>query len=475
MSTLLLAATATLAIVTQDQAALRAAPRDSAPQQAVLWQGESLEIRGERLGYLQVYDHVRERGGYIRASQVRTTRLDAATAPELRAVIRFLRDTPGAEALGIGYGAAYLKAAPAQAIDAELFDMLGSMAERLGRRASGRQGRTTDATLAAHLQVAANYGIKLSGVERDGRVQLCYDGDAFRRVLALPADASQQTRAALALTRHDCLDPLQSPPQRHAVDQWRASLLNRIDGSALPEFVRNRLRLRQAGVWAALAFQHARRGEAATQAAQQALDALASVVVEELSEEDRSAYSDAAIRVGASRWAALPAAATDKGLSVITQPGEPGQTCVLLVDARRDTKSPLFKTCSYGLVWTASASANPDGTALTLAVQPLEGWRELWLFRRGVDGWQLTVLPPSNQNPDLGYIEFAGWVPGGKQMLAAREVKVDGRFQRSFELIDLETLAVQKQADHPNSLSTFHRWQSPRWKQLTVSLRQMPK
>ena len=34
--------------------ALRAAPRDSAPQQAVLWQGEALEVRGE-LGSLAEY------------------------------------------------------------------------------------------------------------------------------------------------------------------------------------------------------------------------------------------------------------------------------------------------------------------------------------------------------------------------------------------------------------------------------------
>ena len=53
---------AVTAIVLRDQTSLRAAPRDSAPQLAVLWQGEALEVRGERLDYLQVWDHVRERG-----------------------------------------------------------------------------------------------------------------------------------------------------------------------------------------------------------------------------------------------------------------------------------------------------------------------------------------------------------------------------------------------------------------------------
>jgi hypothetical protein len=90
---------ATLAIVTQNQASLRAAPKDSAAQQAVLWQGDALEIRGQKLDYLQVYDHRRERAGYIKATQVRTTSLTAAEAPELLSVVRFVRDTPGAEAL----------------------------------------------------------------------------------------------------------------------------------------------------------------------------------------------------------------------------------------------------------------------------------------------------------------------------------------------------------------------------------------
>ena len=124
-----------IAIVTQDQSSLRSAPRDSAPQQAVLAQGDSLEIRGQKGDYLQVYDHRRERAGFIRASQVRSQSLKPETAPELLSVVRFLRDTPGSESLGIGYAAAYLRAAPAEAINGEAFDALGAMAERLARRA----------------------------------------------------------------------------------------------------------------------------------------------------------------------------------------------------------------------------------------------------------------------------------------------------------------------------------------------------
>src|SRR5215210_7893611 len=83
------------AVIVQDRVALRASPRDSAQQQAVLWQGEAVELRGERLDYVQVYDHKRERGGFVRTSQVRRTALTAAEAPELLSLVRFVRDTPG--------------------------------------------------------------------------------------------------------------------------------------------------------------------------------------------------------------------------------------------------------------------------------------------------------------------------------------------------------------------------------------------
>jgi hypothetical protein len=33
--------------------------------------------------------------------------------------------------------------------------------------------------------------------------------------------------------------------------------------------------------------------------------------------------------------------------------------------------------CTYGLVWPGSATLNREGTALALAVQPLDAWREL--------------------------------------------------------------------------------------------------
>lgn len=470
-----LAALAVVAIVTQNQVALRAAPYDSAQQQAVLWQGDSLEIRGQRMDYLQVWDHRRERGGYIHTSQVRTYSTQPAEAPELLAVSRFLRDTPGSEALGIAVTAAYLKAAPAESIGAEAFDNLGTFAERLARRASGRQGKTNDNTLAAHLEVAAHYGVALHSFEREGRMQICYNGDAFRRVLALPANPEQKARAALAVTRHDCIDPALPPLERASLDQWRAEVLDRVDLAKLPENLKNRIHLRRAGIWASIAHDKARRGEktqaAAHDAASRAIDELAATNKSELSEDDAIAYTDAAVRTGASRWAAESASSPSQRLAVQTAPGEPGETCVQLIDLKDGKKTPLIKRCTYGVVWSGSLAVNAQSNAATLAVQPLATWREMWVFQKNGGEWTVRVLPPALNNPELGYLEFAGWVPGGKQMLAVREAKIDGRFKKSFELIRLDTLETEKKADKPESLSIFYRWQEARWKSMTLSLR----
>ena len=101
----------------------------------------------------------------------------------------------------------------------------------------------------------------------------------------------------------------------------------------------------------------------------------------------------------------------------------------------------------------------------------MDSWREMWVFRHGADGWQLDVAPPANDNPDLGYIEFAGWVPGTTEMLAARENRVAGRYQQSFEVLSMATLETRKKADKVGNLSAFYRWQDPLWKGGTVALR----
>lgn len=471
-----------IAIVTQDRSALRGAPRDSGKPHTVLWQGELLEVRGERMDYLQVYDHRRERGGFVRASQLRRLALTPAEVPELLAIVRFLRGAPGAEALGIGFAAAYIQAAPAEVLQGadgvEALDALGRFAERLAQRASSStlQGKAAQEALSAHLDVAARYGVNFTGHERDARVQICYDGNAFRRVLAMPSTPEQRARAALALTRPECAAGDLGPLERRQLDEWKAEVLDRVDANALPGYLKNRVLMRRASLWSSLAYQRARHGEAADGAARRALAELGGVVKSELTDADARAYNHAAMRVNASRWASVPAPSAPARRNparphVVAVAGEPGETCILLVDANNDEQRPLARRCTYGIVWTGSATLNREGTALALAVQPADAWREMWIFRKAGRAWTVRVLPPAPAAPGIGYAEFAGWVPGGARMLVAREAAGEGKYRRNFELLRLDTLLPVQQASDPSVLVAFQRWQDPAWKSQTLSVR----
>jgi hypothetical protein len=472
------AASMPAAIVVQDRTVLRATARDSGQEQAVLWQGETVEVRGERLDYVQIYDHRRERAGFVRASEVRRVDLTPEAAPELLSVVRFLRDTVGSEALGIAFAAAYIEVAPGDVLPGpdgiDAIDALATMADRLARQASSGIQRTKAASeaLAAHLEAAARYGVNFASYEHDGRMVVCYDGDAHRRVIAMRSSAEQRARAALALIRPACFDREPSPSERYRADAWRADVLDRVDASKLPGYLKNRIAMARANVWASLAYQRARMDESANAAAQRALAELAAVDTTQLTDVDLAAYNDAAMRVGASRWAAASAAAPPtRNPQIVARRGQLGETCIELIEVRAESRKQLAKRCTYGIVWINSATLNREGNALALAVQPMEGWREIWVFRKDAGGWTIRVLPPAATDPNLGYIEFAGWIPGGKEVLVAREARGEGKYKRSFEVLSLDTLAADRQASDPRNLSAFKRWQDPMWRRDTVSVR----
>jgi hypothetical protein len=108
--------------------------------------------------------------------------------------------------------------------------------------------------------VAAAYGVNMVSFERDGQVRSATTARRIR-VLALPATEPQKAAAAVALTRHDCVAPELTPVQRFERDNWRAEVLDRVDTGKLSGVLKNRLRLRKAGVWASLAYQRTRRPE----------------------------------------------------------------------------------------------------------------------------------------------------------------------------------------------------------------------
>ena len=466
---MILALAATLAIVVQDHAALRAAPSSGAAELATLWQGDVLEVRGERPGYLKVYDYRRERGGYLKSEVTRALGLNEADAPALLAVLRFLRDSPGSEALGVSYGAAYLRAVPARALSAEPFDAIARMAERLADQASGSGYRLPD--VAAHLEVVEQFGIRMRSFERNARMQVCYEGELFRRVLTLPgASSEERAHAALGLTRPDCIDPNLTPALRAALDDLRRELLEGIDERQLTALTRSRLQVRRATVWASVAYEQARRREPPGAAAQRALAALLAVRADDLGDDRRAEYLDAVVRVGAIRWAAVPEVPVAGPLILSAAPGVPGETCVALQEAHGQRAAPLVRRCTYGIVWMASAQSIAQGRALVLAVQPLESWRELWVFHESAGAWAVEVLSPGLDDPEEGYVEFAGFAPGTRRLLIVREVKDRGRFRRRFEELRLDDLALVRQASTPELLRDFGRWQDVGWRRDTLAL-----
>ena len=472
---MILALAATVAVVVLDHASLRAAPRSAATELTALWRGDVVEIRGERAGYLKVYDYHRERGGYLRSESVRPLVLTETAAPELLAVLRFLRETPGSESLGISYGAAYLRAVPARSLTAEPFDAIARMAERLAEAVSGGSGGSGGSGRAgepaAHLEVVEQFGIHMQSFERNGRMQVCYDGELFRRVLTMAAASPEErAHAVLGLTRPDCIDPALGPAARAALAEQHRELLDGFQDADLGALLRSRLHVRRAGVWASIAYSEARRGEPSGMAAGRALAELLAADPNELGEDRRAEYLDAVLRASAVRWgAALPAPLAGPLLLSAT-PGEPGQTCVALDSPQRPPSAPLVRRCTYGIVWMASAQALPEACGLVLGVQPLESWRELWVFHESAGHWSIDVLSPGTDDPEEGYVDYAGFAPGARRLLIAREVRERGRFRRRFEELRLDDLALVRQASSPELLRDFGRWQDVAWRRDTLAL-----
>jgi len=477
-----------VALVVQDQAPLRATAHDNAPRPASLTAGDWLEVRGERLGYIEVYDHRRERAGYVRPAAVRSYALEETAAPKLGAIVEYLRDTPGEESLGIGYVALYLRAAPASAVGSEVFDALGTMAERLGRRASARTAKAGDASLAAQIETAESYGVHFTSFEREGETHVCYDGEAFRHVLALGGTGPQRARAAFGLTDPSCVDPSLGPTASLEIAKRQVAILQGIDLATLGPDVRPfevaRLRLRRATANASLAYFAARTGDlaGAKQASESAKGELLLVDRAALADDDRLPYEEAALRTASVRWASepLPATGASLGLEVEIAAGEPGQACVR-VKRRGAPQSAPFEHCAYGVVWPSSIRVAPHDAAVALVVQPLVGWSELLVLRPTQGTWAAETMAPAAIDPELGYVELAGFSPDGAHLLVVRESRASGPLgsphtlapwiQKTFQLVATDGLQVEKQAATLASFPTFRRWEAPDWRSGTLALR----
>jgi hypothetical protein len=449
----------TAAVVAGDKVALRATPDRTGAQQAQLWKGDWLEVRGARKGWLQVYDHRHERPGWIAQQHVRVVELDDKAAPGLRAIVDFVRDQPGSESLGIAYAGLYMKVAPK--IDASILVSLGTLADRLAQRAS----TSTEPNATEQLAVAQSWGIHFASIERDGVARICYDGEAFRQALALSPTPADTATAVLAVTDPACTKPTLAATERQQLDEARLALLERADPTRVAGSVGNKLRVRRAVIAAQLAWATARRGDlaGAAKSADAAASAYARVDKAELADDDAGDYQSAALAVAASRWAAMPV--VEQKLALDVAAGQPGETCVAIKAKAAD------KRCTYGQVWTASLRVAPSGTAATLAVEPVPGWLELWLFRRAADGsWASEIIAPATDGPDLGYVELAGWSPDAARAVVVREARVDGAFRRTFQVVEVSTLEVVKQATTLAGTGA-KSWTTADWRGRTLALR----
>ncbi|MBV9695885.1 MAG: hypothetical protein JO005_03050 [Gammaproteobacteria bacterium] len=258
--------------------------------------------------------------------------------------------------------------------------------------------------------------------------------------------------------------------ERAAQDALRNERLAQLDTRALTPMMQSRVHARRAGALAAAAFAAAREGRSGAEYAARARTELLAVHSADLGDVHRGEYLDALLRVGAVRWAAVTAAAPPETLGFATEPGEPGQTCLTLRD-RRTAGPALARRCTYGVVWTASARSMLHGHAWVLAVQPLERWCELWVFRETFAGWTVDVLPPSTEEAEAGYVEFAGFVPRTQLLLVVRETSERGHYRRRFEELRLEDLVTARQASSPELLADFGRWQDPDWRRDSLALR----
>jgi hypothetical protein len=93
------------------------------------------------------------------------------------------------------------------------------------------------------------------------------------------------------------------------------------------------------------------------------------------------------------------------------------------------------------------------------------------MFRRAAGGWTVDVLAPATEGPDLGYVELAGWSNDGRRAVIVREARSDGAIHRTFEIVNLDTLAVIQQTSRLSGLGQARAWVTPEWRGRTLALR----
>src|SRR5262249_29445214 len=142
-------------------------------------------------------------------------------------------------------------------------------------------------------------------------------------------------------------------------------------------------------------------------------------------DEDRLTYEEAALRAASVRWASeapsLPLASG--AFTVELAQGALGQTCFRLT-LRTLQHVPPFEHCTYAVVWSSSIRIAFYETVVALVTQPLLGWNELLVLRpRPAESpaWIADTITSATIDPELGYVELAGFSPDGAHLAVVRE------------------------------------------------------
>ena len=85
--------------------------------------------------------------------------------------------------------------------------------------------------------------------------------------------------------------------------------------------------------------------------------------------------------------------------------------------------------------------------------------------------WTIEPLVPAATDPEVGYVEAAGFSPDGARLLVAREARTGGHIQRRFQVLSLPALIVERQASTVDKLLAFKRWSAAWWRSGTLALR----
>ena len=471
-----------------------ARPGDGAPAQAILYRGDWLEVRGEVPGFLKVWDHRRERGGYVRPTSVRVHRLSEACGGGAGAVVRFLRDAAGFESLGIGYAALYMKVAPAAAAGPARVgggagrpggDGRAARAARLGtapggrdraRRRAGRPGRR---------------GRELRRRLSPLRARRAHGGLLRRRRLRARAAAAGRPASCAPAPRWPSPAAAASIPaprsaQRRAWNDARLDILAALDpalasGAGCRASPPTACACAPPKPWPRRPTTRPPRAGRPPRARSRAPNPCASwpsSTAARLAPEDLPRLRGGRPARGGHPLAGRAARASARrrpspSRSPRAAPARPACACVRPDRPAPRPSSPCDRALHLGVVLPASLRLAPSAAR----------WRR-WPSRRCRPGpssgssaptrrprLARDVVPPGPGEPgqDIGYVELAGFSPDGRRLLVARELRTAARLTRRFELLGARQ-PPSSTGPAPRPLPPA-RWASPTWRQSTLALR----